>query len=87
MSMKITQTDVSTKGSGKFTKLLSTCKENKRDVDSAASPVYTEPKNNVNDVLEATEKESGGDRPFTLPPGQFRPKQSLGQNFHRIRIM
>ena len=21
------------------------------------------------------------DRPFTLPPGQFRPKQSLGQNF------
>ena len=21
------------------------------------------------------------DRPFTLPPGLFRPKQSLGQNF------
>eukprot|EP01031_Cornospumella_fuschlensis_P033369 gene33369-40373_t len=21
------------------------------------------------------------DRPFTLPPGQFRPKQSLGQNY------
>ena len=21
------------------------------------------------------------DRPFTLPPGEFRPKQSLGQNF------
>jgi len=83
MSMKITQTDVSTKGSGKFTKLLSNIRKekNKRDVDSAASPVYTEAKSNVNDVLEATEKESGGDRPFTLPPGQFRPKQSLGQNF------
>ena len=21
------------------------------------------------------------DRPFTLPPGEFKPKQSLGQNF------
>jgi|MDTB01.2.fsa_nt_gb 16S rRNA (adenine1518-N6/adenine1519-N6)-dimethyltransferase len=26
-------------------------------------------------------KASNGDRPFTLPPGQFKPKQSLGQNF------
>ena len=23
----------------------------------------------------------GSDRPFSLPPGQFKPKQSLGQNF------
>ena len=25
--------------------------------------------------------DSAKDRPFTLPPGQFKPKQSLGQNF------
>ncbi len=27
------------------------------------------------------QKDSGGDRPFTLPKGEFKPKQSLGQNF------
>lgn len=27
------------------------------------------------------EPEETPDRPFTLPPGQFRPKQSLGQNY------
>jgi hypothetical protein len=30
---------------------------------------------------EESEEEDVKDRPFTLPPGQFRPKQSLGQNF------
>lgn len=38
---------------------------------------------NMNDKMSSTR--SGGDttkdRPFTLPPGQFKPKQSLGQNF------
>ena len=38
------------------------------------------------DSRNAKEKREGGgakskDRPFTLPPGAFKPKQSLGQNF------
>jgi ribosomal RNA small subunit methyltransferase A len=32
-------------------------------------------------LSEVEESDSTKDRPFTLPPGQFRPKQSLGQNF------
>ena len=32
--------------------------------------------------LSSTQKnEKELDRPYTLPPGEFRPKQSLGQNF------
>ncbi|RYY85377.1 hypothetical protein EON63_07500 [archaeon] len=29
----------------------------------------------------STDEATIPDRPFTLPPGQFRPKQSLGQNY------
>jgi hypothetical protein len=33
-------------------------------------------------VVEAGSKAgAAADRPFSLPPGEFRPKQSLGQNF------
>lgn len=85
MSMKSTKADVDTKGGGKFNKLLSNMRKekSKRDMENAAaSPVYIEPKNSVsNDAVEATDKATGEGRPFTLPPGQFRPKQSLGQNF------
>lgn len=33
------------------------------------------------DDLNNPLNETAPDRPFSLPPGQFRPKQSLGQNF------
>jgi len=32
-------------------------------------------------IVMRTEKDDAPDRPFTLPPGAFKPKQSLGQNF------
>jgi hypothetical protein len=33
------------------------------------------------DVSAASKQPDIKDRPFTLPPGEFKPKQSLGQNF------
>ena len=39
----------------------------------------------TNEVLKDSKKDRSdkqtSDRPFSLPPGQFKPKQSLGQNF------
>ena len=32
-------------------------------------------------VQKLIDLDSSSDRPFSLPPGQFKPKQSLGQNF------
>jgi hypothetical protein len=41
--------------------------------------------NSRSSELQSSKKDSGDDgvkdRPFTLPAGQFKPKQSLGQNF------
>ena len=37
--------------------------------------------NKGDNPMEVTATAAVADRPFTLPPGQFKPKQSLGQNF------
>lgn len=56
---------------------LSSAKNGSPTATSTSTASSTFAKDDDNEDNEETE----ADRPFTLPPGQFRPKQSLGQNF------
>lgn len=43
--------------------------------------IVTLPSRMFSSKSTSTDEATIPDRPFTLPPGQFRPKQSLGQNY------
>eukprot|EP01040_Poterioochromonas_malhamensis_P005807 gene5807-6247_t len=52
--------------------------------NESETKIYTVMKNpppSVSAARKVVSEEEVPDRPFTLPPGKFRPKQSLGQNY------
>lgn len=51
-----------------------------RSIPFRSKPLQSSTISDVDGENDET-KEKVKDRPFTLPPGEFRPKQSLGQNF------
>jgi hypothetical protein len=44
-------------------------------------PLIKKNNNNKQLVITPSNNDNIADRPFTLPSGEFKPKQSLGQNF------
>lgn len=71
----------SAKGKMSISKLLLNT-EKRRQLKRIGESGATSTKNSNSKPFEASKVQAdAGDRPFTLPPGQFKPKQSLGQNF------
>ncbi len=62
--------------------LLSTSTSSSTSSTPSPSPSNSERANNKGGSREdKASRPASANRPFSLPPGKFRPKQSLGQNF------